>query len=215
MIKSRNRQKKRARKPNPTFQPAILIGVVLVVAVILLLKAQQPASDAAVQPLPTTSGSSTAATQVSSPMRVATSVRDVTPSPPTLTPAPNPAQPDAPTVTPTVIGLAALSPEAQVDRLRAEGKPIFAFFHSNTCKQCIDMTAIVEQVYPDFNGRVYLVDVNVYDKGNQNLLQRAGIRVIPTLIFINGQGEGRSFTGVMQPDVLREQLNTLAGGEGG
>jgi thiol-disulfide isomerase/thioredoxin len=208
--------KKRARKPNLTYQPAILIGVALVVAVILILKAQRSSTDASAKPVPTTTGSGTMAVQVAPPTRAATS----TPTIPAPTSTPAPAQQDPPTVPPddpdaaglAAADLAALSPEAQVDALLAAKQPIFAFFHSNTCKQCIDMTAIVEQVYPDFDGQVYLVDVNVYDKANQNLLRRANLRVIPTLIFVDRSGETWGYTGVMPATDLREQLQTLAGG---
>jgi len=196
--------KKRARKPKRTLQPAILIGVALVVGVILVVKARQSSTEAAVQVLPTTSGSGTAAVQVSPPTRAAAQAAS--------TPASGAAQPDATTAAPPM-DLAGLSPEAQIDRLVAAKQPVFAFFHSTTCKQCVDMTAIVEQVYPDFNGHVYLVDVNVYDRGNQNLLRRANLRVIPTLVFIDRGGEAWGYTGVMPAADLRKQLQTLAGGE--
>lgn len=194
--------KKRTRKRKLTYQPVILIGVALVVAVVLILKAQQRASDAAVQPVPTTSGSGTAAVQVSPPTRAVAQA--------TSTLASGAAQPGVPTAAPPM-DLAGLSPEVQVDQLLAARQPVFAFFHSNTCQQCIDMTRIVEQVYPDFNGRVYLVDVNVYDKSNQNLLRRANLRVIPTLIFIDRSGKAWGYTGVMPAADLRAQLQTLAG----
>lgn len=103
-------------------------------------------------------------------------------------------------------------PEAHLDRLLEEGQPVFAFFHSTTCAQCIEMTKIVEQVYPDFAEQVALVDVNVYDDANQTLLQRAGIRVIPTLIFIDRAGAGQGYTGVMPAEQLQEALTTLAAG---
>jgi len=202
--------KKHARKTQLIVQPAILIGVVLTVAVILVLKAQQSSSDAAARLLPTTTGSGTAAAQVSPPTRATASSPDVTSSP-AITSSPDVTS--SPAAAPTMIDLSAQSPEAQVDWLLAEKQPIFAFFHSNTCQQCIDMTKIVEQVYPDFNGRVYLVDVNVYDQRNQNLLRRANLRVIPTLIFIDRSGEAWGYTGVMPADALREQLQTLAGGQ--
>ena len=102
-------------------------------------------------------------------------------------------------------------PETQLDRLLQAGEPIVLFFHSNTCAQCIKMTGIVEQVYPDFSDSVALVDVNVYDDRNKGLLERANIRAIPTLIFINGEGEGEGYVGVMEPDALRQQLATLGG----
>lgn len=102
-------------------------------------------------------------------------------------------------------------PEAQLDQLLAESKPVFAFFHSTTCVQCVRMTEIVEQVYPDFSDEVALVDVNVYDERNSNLLQRAGLRYIPTLIFIDRTGQGESHVGVMDAETLRERLQALAG----
>ena len=112
--------------------------------------------------------------------------------------------PTQPVPTPTLL------PEAQFDQWLGEGQPIFAFFHSTTCEQCVRMTEIVQQVYPKFVETVALVDVNVYDQRNGNLLQRAGIRVIPTLIFIDRAGQVQGYTGVMKAEALREQLQTMA-----
>ena len=103
------------------------------------------------------------------------------------------------------------SPQAHLERMMAEGRPVFAFFHSMSCAQCIEMNRIVEQVHPDFAEQVALVDVDVYDEANQTLLQMAQIRVIPTLIFIDQAGEGKGFTGVMPADTLRAALQALAG----
>lgn len=100
-------------------------------------------------------------------------------------------------------------PEAQLDHHLESGWPVLAFFHSNTCTQCIRMTEIVAQVYPDYADSVALVDVNVYDQRNQNLLGRVGIQVIPTLIFINRDQQGQGYTGVMPAEALREQLELL------
>jgi len=105
----------------------------------------------------------------------------------------------------------ALLPEAQLDQLLAAGEPAFVFFHSNNCVQCIRMIEIVEQVYPEFSESAPLVDVNVYDERNGNLLQRAGLRYIPTLIFIDRAGQAQGHVGVMEPEALREQLLKLAG----
>jgi thioredoxin-like negative regulator of GroEL len=96
-----------------------------------------------------------------------------------------------------------------LDRLLKAGDPVFLFFHSNRCAQCVRMIGIVEQVYPGFSDSVALVDVNVYDERNRNLLQRANIRAIPTLIFVDREGEVRGHVGVMEPDALRDQLRQL------
>lgn len=100
----------------------------------------------------------------------------------------------------------------QLDQHLDAGKPVFVFFHSNNCQSCLDMIAVVNQVYPDFEKEVALVDVDVYDPANQTLLQQAQIRSIPTQVFITFSGEGSGIIGVMTPDALREQLETLAAG---
>jgi thiol:disulfide interchange protein len=104
-----------------------------------------------------------------------------------------------------------LSPEAQLDRLLGASEPVFLFFHSNTCVQCVKMTGIVEDVYPDFSDSVALVDVNVYDERNKSLLQRANIRAIPTLIFVDREREVEGHIGVTEADALRQQLAKMGG----
>ena len=104
------------------------------------------------------------------------------------------------------------SPEAQLDDHLAEGKPVFAFFHSNNCYSCIEMMKTVDQVYPEFGDSVMLVDVNVYDEINQNLLRRAQINSIPTQVFIDRIGQARVVIGGMAADVLRSELQTLSEG---
>lgn len=101
-------------------------------------------------------------------------------------------------------------PEQHLDQLMQAGVPTLAFFHSNNCQQCLEMVDIVKQVYPQFQGTVGLVDINVYDPRNTRLLEMARIRVIPTLVFYDHQGQGEVHMGVMQPDVLRAKFETLA-----
>ncbi len=102
-------------------------------------------------------------------------------------------------------------PEQQLSQLLAKKRPTLAFFHSNTCQQCIEMTGIVQQVYPEFAGSVALVDVNVHDERNARLLQVIRIRVIPTLVFYDRDGQAQTTIGVMQPAQLRQALKALGG----
>ena len=103
------------------------------------------------------------------------------------------------------------SPEQQLDRLLEEGKPVFVFFHSTDCVSCTMMMDTVDQIYPTYQNKVALVDVHVYDPENQNLLQRAAIRSIPTQLFVDSTGYGIVAVGVMTTDQLDEQLALLAG----
>lgn len=102
------------------------------------------------------------------------------------------------------------TPEAQLDAYLGNHQPVLVFFHSTTCKSCIDMMGIVDQVYPEFNRQVGLVDVQVYDSDNEALIRRARISNIPTQVFINAKGEGNTVIGGMQPDELRTELQAIA-----
>lgn len=112
-------------------------------------------------------------------------------------------------LTPTAVSEA---PEAVLDRAIAANQPTLAFFHSLTCDSCVEMTAIVKQVYPEFEGAVTLVDVDVYDPRNDALLGRARIQGIPTVVLFDRSGEATWLVGVTGADQLRAHLLALAAG---
>ena len=72
------------------------------------------------------------------------------------------------------------------------------------------MINIVEEVFPEYEGKISLVDVNVYDEQNKNLLRRAEIQAIPTQIFINSSGETFQTVGLMTADQLRSALENIS-----
>lgn len=116
-----------------------------------------------------------------------------------------------PSPTSTASSTSAL-PEARLERSLRAGKPTLAFFHSNTCEQCLQMIGIVEQVLPEFSGRVTLVDVDVYDKANEAFADRACIQYIPALVFYDRDGQSQVHVGVMEANVLRQRLSALSSG---
>jgi thioredoxin-like negative regulator of GroEL len=103
-------------------------------------------------------------------------------------------------------------PQAQLEQVLQADRPALAFFHSNTCQQCIEMIGIVGEVYPEFVDSVSLVDVNVYDERNASLLQQVRLQFIPTLIFYDHDGQAEVFVGVMPAEQLQQRLAALAGG---
>ena len=102
--------------------------------------------------------------------------------------------------------------EITLARLIEEGEPVFVFYHSTDCYTCKVMMATVAEVFPEYEDSIELVDVNVYDPANQNLLQKAQIRSIPTQVFYNNKGESTVIIGVMEPDALRLRLKGLIDG---
>jgi thiol:disulfide interchange protein len=104
-------------------------------------------------------------------------------------------------------------PADQLQNALAEHRPTLAFFHSNSCRQCVMMVEIVDQVYPKFAGSVLLVDVYVYDEENEPLLKKVGLQYIPTLIFYDRSGTEQVFVGLMEAEQLRQSLAALAEGD--
>lgn len=113
---------------------------------------------------------------------------------------------------PQATAVSAVLPAEQLQNALDEGRPTLAFFHSNTCQQCIDMMGIVNQVYPEFDTSVVLVDVNIYDERNRPLLEQVGLQYIPTLIFYDHTGQEQVSVGVMQSEELRQTLIALEEG---
>ena len=118
-------------------------------------------------------------------------------------------QPSGPSASPGPLG-SVEAPEVTLDRALAASQPTLAFFHSQTCDSCLQMTAIVREVYPEFQGSVTLVDVDVYDPRNDALLARARIPGIPTVVLFDRSGEATWLVGVTAADQLRARLLALA-----
>ncbi len=99
----------------------------------------------------------------------------------------------------------------QLETALKDGKPTLAFFHSNTCEQCIIMVEMANQVYPEFSSQVVLVDIDVYDPNNEELLKQVRLQYIPTLVFFDRDGNNKPFVGVMQPEELKQQFIAISG----
>ncbi len=199
-MKNKSQISTKQKQSSFTLTQMALPGIVLIlVGLVLLIKAYSPSSEVATTP--TQARPTLAATSVQPSSEVATT--QVRPTPTVVATSANK---ESPSATP----IADMLPELQLEQLKADGKPTLAFFHSNNCLQCIKMIDIVEQIHPDFAEKVALVDVNVYDARNQNLLNKIGIRLIPTMIFINHDGQGAVYTGPMESAEFRAELQRLA-----
>ncbi len=106
--------------------------------------------------------------------------------------------------------VSAASLETQLDQALNEGRPTFVFLHSLDCIPCKEMMGVVADVYPDFQGSVVLIDVDIYKQGNENIMRREQLQSIPTLVFYDSTGKRQMFIGAMSPDKFRNTLTQLA-----
>ena len=102
------------------------------------------------------------------------------------------------------------SPADQLNQALTAGQPVLVFMHSTSCQSCIDMMKVVDQVYPEFAGQVTLVDVDVYDEANGPLMEKLGLRYIPTVVAFDKEGKTAQNVGAMKPDAFRSFLRQHA-----
>lgn len=95
------------------------------------------------------------------------------------------------------------------------GKPVFLNFHSNQCIPCIEMEKVIEEVRPEYEGRVAFVVVDVYDPAEMPLCDYFQVRVIPTNFFIRADGSvADAYEGLLRAPELRSKLDGLLAGQG-
>jgi len=105
------------------------------------------------------------------------------------------------------------SAQEKLDDLMSEGKPVMVFFYSDACRSCQELKAVMNEVYPDFQNSVALVEVNVYEEENQELVEQTGVQITPTTLFIDASGHKLLVPETMTAEELRARLAVLAGGQ--
>jgi thiol-disulfide isomerase/thioredoxin len=91
------------------------------------------------------------------------------------------------------------------------GKPIYLLFHSLTCDPCIEISAVVDKVIPDYEDKVVFVNAISDDEASQQLAARFQFQYIPTSFFIDSKGTVvESYTGVIDEASMKTRLDQLA-----
>ncbi|MDH4139654.1 MAG: thioredoxin family protein [Coriobacteriia bacterium] len=90
------------------------------------------------------------------------------------------------------------------------GKPIYVLFHSLSCDPCVEISAVVDDVVPEYAGRVTFVNAITTDSSGQQLASRFSFQYIPTSFFLEPDGDVReAHTGPLSEVELRERLDAL------
>lgn len=121
------------------------------------------------------------------------------------------ATPAAGTATGTSITSVRNDAVADYDAAVASGKPIYVLFHSLTCEPCVEISAVADQVLPDYEGEVVFVNAITDDPSAQQLASQFSFQYIPTSFFISAGGESvvDSYTGAMDAAAMRAYLDAL------
>jgi len=74
----------------------------------------------------------------------------------------------------------------------ARGVPVVVKIGSDKCVPCREMNPVMAELAAHYQGKVLFLMVDVYK--NQDLAARYGVKVIPTLIFIDRSGKAVGYT---------------------
>ena len=87
-------------------------------------------------------------------------------------------------------------------------------FSSPMCYECQELEKIFKEVYPNYSDKVSLkkIDVTQKDKITQELIREYNVKLVPTCVFKDKNGNViRTTEGSIQPKILenyiREQIN--------
>lgn len=85
--------------------------------------------------------------------------------------------------------------------------PVIIDFYATWCAPCNALLPLISQLAKDYEGKVKVLKVDV-DK-NQALASAAGIRSIPTLFFIDINGNIERTSGGMPYEMLAQKAEAL------
>lgn len=86
--------------------------------------------------------------------------------------------------------------------------PAVVDFWSPTCAPCQVMGGLLNEIGPDYIGRVNIFKLNVTQ--NPETAARFQIRSVPTVVLLRGATVIDTFVGLLPLDPLREKLDRLA-----
>ena len=90
------------------------------------------------------------------------------------------------------------------------GRPMIVDFSATWCPPCRQLKPIFEKLAEEFKGRIDLVTVDVDE--NPELSQAYGVTNIPTMIFLNKDGQiQNTLVGFQNRDQLLAAINTYFG----
>ena len=81
-------------------------------------------------------------------------------------------------------------------------------FWSTTCAPCRQLSKVLDQLKPELPADVVIGKVNADE--NVGLMERFGVRAMPTLLFIKGGDVVEARTGVDRRQVLKKLIETHA-----
>lgn len=94
------------------------------------------------------------------------------------------------------------------------GKPQVIKFTSAMCLDCQTMNKVFKEIFPKYEGKIILTEIQVQDQNsfNQEQIKKYNVTLVPTIILLNSQGKQvRRIEGEVAKDTMDKYLKELNG----
>lgn len=103
---------------------------------------------------------------------------------------------------------------ADYEAALASGKPVYVLFHSLSCEPCVNISAVVDRVMPEYEGKVVFVNAITGDSSADQLASKFQFQYIPTSFFLKADGTlADAYTGELNETALRDYLDAVVAAE--
>jgi thioredoxin 1 len=89
-------------------------------------------------------------------------------------------------------------------------KPILVYYSTPTCPPCKKIKPIINEIEKEMEGKVEVIRYNLADNRYSSLAREKGVRGVPTLHFIDSQGNMvKELVGFREKPEIMEELNKI------
>lgn len=78
-----------------------------------------------------------------------------------------------------------------IAKTTATGKPQVIKFTSSMCLDCQTMNKVFKEIFPKYEGKIIMTEVQVQDQNsfNQEQIKKYNVTLVPTIILLNSNGQ--------------------------
>ena len=92
---------------------------------------------------------------------------------------------------PLMIYMALTASNSTTAKTSETGKPQVVKFTSAMCLDCQTMNKVFKEIFPKYNGKIILTEVQVQDRNSfsEEQIKKYNVNLVPTIVLLNSDGK--------------------------